>query len=459
MALSSEQYAKLLDLKSIGRPPRFTGKESDWADFRYRFKVSMSLLLLRDTLDVAANSLEPIDFVSLNDEAKHKTTVLHAILVQQVDGKALSIIKLIREPNGLEMWRLLCKEYEPDSRIRESRMLVGVLSPSFSNTLDKFSTEMLDWQYKVQRYEAASKKPLDDQIKIATIIGHAPECLQPFLTFQNTDWQTFDDLKHHIMRYISRQIKFDSQGRIDGTGHQNPNGRSDDPMDVDAIKGKGKGKGKGGKGQPPKGKGKGSSGNFGGNYKGGWRPQSWSNDWQPFNANGNNQGHQPYNQWGNQNGQDNQKGSKGSGKFGNQKGKFKGNWNNNQWPKGKGKGSWNSGKGKGYVSDINDGQWSDQWSQWNWDYNGSQDDQSANQNQNTQRRVTFQDQNDQSSGSASSSQNVNNPGGVGSIERGATSPPLGVQTLGTQVRGQTSSVNSRPFVMTVTVSEKAVDVN
>ena len=47
--------------------------------------------------------------------------------------------------------------YEPDSAVRGMQMLSGILNPVFSNDLEMFNRELLDWEHRAQQYEGAHK--------------------------------------------------------------------------------------------------------------------------------------------------------------------------------------------------------------------------------------------------------------------------------------------------------------
>ena len=72
----------------------------------------------------AQGEREPIDANRMTKDANEKGALLFNILVQVCGGRALAILTNV--PGGR---RLMCKEFEPESRARTAAMLTGLLAP------------------------------------------------------------------------------------------------------------------------------------------------------------------------------------------------------------------------------------------------------------------------------------------------------------------------------------------
>eukprot|EP00972_Heterocapsa_arctica_P033197 4883735-Heterocapsa_arctica.AAC.1 len=59
-----------------------------------------------------------VDYALLSVEGQLKSTLLYNLLVQLVQGRALTIVRSVTDVNGLEVWRLLVAEYEPKQAAR-----------------------------------------------------------------------------------------------------------------------------------------------------------------------------------------------------------------------------------------------------------------------------------------------------------------------------------------------------
>ena len=364
-----QQFSKLLDLKSVGRIPSFSGKPADWDDFKFRFLLSMSFIELDSLLELVATSTTETEVHQLDLEHSEKSKILYGILCQCCENRALSLLKLAARSCGLEGWRLLLLEYEPRASVRIAQMLSGILQPKFSNSLNQFQLELTQWKIQVSKYEGIAsgeggKHILDDTVKIATVLGHAPPVIRQFLATQPQDFTKFEDLERSLIGFIGRQTTYDQNGLWHVSTPNvfaRVNERNNDDMEVDALyqqKGKGKGKGKGKFGSPG-GSGKGF-GKFGNKGKG--KFNNWNNQYKGKGSHG-------YN--------DNKGKGKGKGSYNSYNGYSSyGGYNDQQWngwqPKGsygyhsgknKGKGKF-KGKGKGkFVHQIGQEEWSNEWSE------------------------------------------------------------------------------------------------
>ena len=70
---------------------------------------------------------------TLEAEVQTISRQLYAILVVELEGKALGIVQLVGKGEGLEVWRQLKLEYEGKSGNRQAALLRGVLNPKGSS--------------------------------------------------------------------------------------------------------------------------------------------------------------------------------------------------------------------------------------------------------------------------------------------------------------------------------------
>ena len=87
--------AKLVDLKAIGKPPNFTGKDEDWMDWRFRFEVVAGMLELEDAMTLAVAMQTPIALEDLPMATRAKSRLLYGLLVMTVQGRALTRLKAV----------------------------------------------------------------------------------------------------------------------------------------------------------------------------------------------------------------------------------------------------------------------------------------------------------------------------------------------------------------------------
>ena len=82
-----------------------------------------------------------------------------------IGGKSLSCIRHHPEKlNGFEMWRLLCREYKPDTATRKVGLLERVMDDQPAPGMD-FGAWFLRWLDLVGECEKARGRMIDDDIK------------------------------------------------------------------------------------------------------------------------------------------------------------------------------------------------------------------------------------------------------------------------------------------------------
>ena len=252
LRMLTDVSSKLVDLKGIGRPPVFDGSPEKWPDFRFKFESMTSLIgmdrVMGECLRVGEADLE---WDRMSREAQVCSKVLYNLLIQLTIGRALSLLKLVTQHHGVIGWKRLVEEYEPLNASRQMSMIVGILTPSWSNASEPFLDQLMKWERRVQEYEVASGTQFPDSIKCAVVARWSPPNIKQLIRQSPTDvMSSYAGLKEILRVYVSRSQVFSTEGQVTGVS----------PMEVDfygSTKG-GKVGGKfGGKGtQGPKGAGK-----------------------------------------------------------------------------------------------------------------------------------------------------------------------------------------------------------
>ena len=114
--------------------------------------------------------------------ARGVATALRAL----IGGKALSCIRHHPEKlNGFEMWRLLYREYEPDTATRKVGLLERVMDDQPAPGMD-FGDWFLRWLDLVGECEKARGRMIDDDIKLAVMLKRSPKELGDHLVLERS---------------------------------------------------------------------------------------------------------------------------------------------------------------------------------------------------------------------------------------------------------------------------------
>ena len=105
---------KLFDMRKV-QPPQFSGRPSDWQEFRFRLWILMEVVGIAALMKLAEDRgvQGEITVEEQHETVQARSRLLYLLLSQSVGGKALTILRSVPHANGLESWRLLTLEYEP----------------------------------------------------------------------------------------------------------------------------------------------------------------------------------------------------------------------------------------------------------------------------------------------------------------------------------------------------------
>ena len=109
------------DLQKLGKPPIYSGKEDEWNEWSFVMKSYVSLLsthvpaLLTGAENPAASPDMSIATIraTLTEDGVTAAKKLFHVLVMNVRGPALAVIRGITDMNGALAWRALITRYAP----------------------------------------------------------------------------------------------------------------------------------------------------------------------------------------------------------------------------------------------------------------------------------------------------------------------------------------------------------
>ena len=226
-----------VDTRTVGKLDHFDGKPEHWQDWAFKARAWFGLLPGTSTasvemyLDGAESREEPILIEAQTPEVQELGRVIYNVLAQVLGGRALALIKNVPRGSGLEAWRRLAREYEPQSGARWSAMLSSVLAPAGWEALggNAFEDALVDWETRAAKYEAASGDKLSDAIRVAIVLQHAPRGIREALRGHvGAIDGSYALLRRMVTQMIGAERLYDGTGVAQG-GPQ--------PMDVSAVRG------------------------------------------------------------------------------------------------------------------------------------------------------------------------------------------------------------------------------
>ena len=123
-------------LRVLPKPGNFEPKSREdelamWRDFSWgleQYLASLDASFTDDFKEIRENPDRPIDPSIQSDEERQRGSFLYALLASLVRQRPLSLIKQVKEANGLEAYRMLVQSLEPASKNRS----LGLLTRSWS---------------------------------------------------------------------------------------------------------------------------------------------------------------------------------------------------------------------------------------------------------------------------------------------------------------------------------------
>ena len=296
-AESTEALATVHKLKL--KPPTYDGDYATFEEWKYKFTAYMGIQdptypLLMDRAENATTVLAESDIrtaAGSTQEAEswiQLPTNLKYILITITSGSAATAVRQHQQEIGLEVYRQLCVRFSTPLGTRSIGYLTKLLKPTFDH--NNFEESFSNWEFELQRYEAANTTRLPDSVKIAVLMNETKGPLPQHLHLNAGASPTYAQIRATIMEYYRTTMAFTRLQQQSSAVSSNLGGGTA-PMDIGATykgaKGKGKGKNKGnnkgkGKGYNNKGKGYGYGKGYGMNNKG---KAKGKQHWQPIQQN------------------------------------------------------------------------------------------------------------------------------------------------------------------------------
>ena len=173
--------------RSLGRPKEWNGEPSGFGDFAFKFSNWLSGLPgdAERFLEESVTMAQPIQWATLTPREKVVARGVATALRALIGGKALSCIRQHPEKlNGFEMWRLLYREYKPETATRKVGLLERVMDDQPAPGMD-FGDWFFRWLDLVGECEKAHCRMIDDDIKVAVMLNRSPKELRDHLVLEN----------------------------------------------------------------------------------------------------------------------------------------------------------------------------------------------------------------------------------------------------------------------------------
>ena len=134
----------------------------------------------------------------------------HYLIVQVTTGSARNVVRLSRQGNGFEAWRLLHERFTLPSRTKGIDILSRILEQEFRT--DFFEKDFTEFIVLTERYRETSCGSLGNEVLISLLINKTDEALQGLLRVHQDALKTFDQAVN-LVKYYCAQVR-SSSGRL-----------------------------------------------------------------------------------------------------------------------------------------------------------------------------------------------------------------------------------------------------
>ena len=236
----------LIDVKGLGLPKEFTGREEDfqqWSEKTEAFfagvikECDMMLEWAAEQpteITTTANDLEFLPTDTNGDRGVQNLEFvlqqMHTALMAFTSYEANEIVANSRK-NPLEALQRLQKRYDPTPGGRKRNLPCTIICSGRCSLLE-LQARIERWESYVSRYEKKVKDKFDDEIKLASLESLVPEELERNLILNSKRLRTFEDARLEVVTCV--EAKFGLRIRDSKPSDAGSRGHSD-PMDVDAV--------------------------------------------------------------------------------------------------------------------------------------------------------------------------------------------------------------------------------
>ena len=232
----------LIDVKGLGRPKEFTGREEDLQQRSKKTEAFFACVIKESEMMLEWAAEQPTEIISSSCRRTPTRTeecrtwnlccskcTQHSCMAL-TSYEANDIVANSRK-NPLEEWRRLQKRYDLTAGGRKRNLLRTIISPGRCSLLE-LQAGIERWESNVSRFEKKMKDKSDDEIKLAGLESLVPEELEKHLILNSNRLRTFEDARLEVVTHV--EAKFGLRIRDSKPSDTGARGHSD-PMDVDAV--------------------------------------------------------------------------------------------------------------------------------------------------------------------------------------------------------------------------------
>ena len=154
---------------------------------------------------------------TLTEDGVTAAKKLFHVLVMNVRGPALAVIRGITDMNGALAWRALITRYAPNTAPRVQSLMSAILNAkTFPSELTAYEIALDEWQENIRKWESISGDRFNVSMKKALFLDKAPSSVRVPLQMQNL--ATFEAMTAVTLQFLQHNARV--SGRCDSDTQQ-----------------------------------------------------------------------------------------------------------------------------------------------------------------------------------------------------------------------------------------------
>ena len=174
-------------LTAVGKPSAFSGKETEWPAWCYKFITWLSSqygdaeevldwAAMRGSETITQQMIEGI--LEAHPKAGEMNQQLHAIMTALTTSgtDAFSIVKNTPKRMGLDAWRRIVRKFDPNNPVANLRLLKKIMQPP-QVSMDQLPGAIEQWEQHYTHYMDRTREQLTDSMRRAVLQSMCPTVL------------------------------------------------------------------------------------------------------------------------------------------------------------------------------------------------------------------------------------------------------------------------------------------
>ena len=201
---------------------KFSGEEVAWAEWALKFRITVKECDagLFKALEMAGDSEVEVDMnevanSNIMERSMEKSAMLYNRLVHLLSGPALTLHQSVVGENGLEVWRLLKKRYDPKTKLRNLQLWLKIMKTAKVKKSQDFLAQVNRWEGWVNMLKRDYGQEVAETARVGLLILMAPDELQGTVLEHADRLREYRQVKEKMVMLLDARGKLKDPNAMD----------------------------------------------------------------------------------------------------------------------------------------------------------------------------------------------------------------------------------------------------